>query len=118
MQAFVMIDSLGIMISVDVNVKNWLIKFGIMVGLCRILACVHVNVINPETLVNTSIALFVNREKDWLISWSKNVMRILMKMKWFKTRIYDFGLNKKAYKSFILYVITLIIACILFNYEY
>ena len=53
MQAFVMIDSVGIMINADVNAKNWLIKVDVMMGLYGILVRVNVNVLKHAVLVNT-----------------------------------------------------------------
>ena len=52
MQVFVMIDTVGIVISAGVNIKNSLIKVDVMVGLFGILARLNVNVINRVMLVN------------------------------------------------------------------
>ena len=80
MQVFVMIDGVRIKINADMNVKNWLIKVGVMMNLFGILACVNENKINNAILVNTWITWIVNVERSWLIKWLKNVMKILMKM--------------------------------------
>ena len=53
MQAFVIIDSGGIIISAGVNVKNCLIKVGVMMGLFGILARVNLNMASRVMLVNT-----------------------------------------------------------------
>ena len=63
---FVMIDSVGIAINANVNVKNWLIKAGVIMGLFGTL--VHVNVINHTMLVNTWINWIVHGERGWLIA--------------------------------------------------
>ena len=50
MQMFVIINSVGIMINADVNVKNRLIKINVMMYFFGILA--HVNVVNHIILMN------------------------------------------------------------------
>ena len=49
MQVFVMMSNLGIMINVDVNVKNLLTKEDIIKNLFGILLFVNLNVINHVT---------------------------------------------------------------------
>ena len=63
MQVFVMIDTVGIVISAGVNIKNLLIKVDVMVGLFGILARLNVNVINRVMLVNIWIIWIVNAER-------------------------------------------------------
>ena len=46
MQLFVIINNIGIMISGDVNAKNWLIVEDVIKDLLGILVIVNVNVIN------------------------------------------------------------------------
>ena len=53
MQVFVRINNAGIMISVDVNAKNWLTKVDIMMDLFGILVYVNVIVINNVMLENS-----------------------------------------------------------------
>ena len=52
MLVFVIIKNVGIMISVDVNVKNWLTKVYLIHNLFGILVIVNVNVINYVTEQN------------------------------------------------------------------
>ena len=73
MKAFVIIDCVEIMINADVNVKNQFIKVGMMMGLFGILARVNVNMIN-HVMLNC-------KDRKRLISWLKNVVKILMEMK-------------------------------------
>ena len=46
MRLFVMISSVGIVINTDANVKNWFIRVSVMMDLIGILASVNVNVIS------------------------------------------------------------------------
>ena len=52
MQPFVIINNVGIMINVGVNVKNGLIKFYVIEDIFGILVIVNVNVINHVMLEN------------------------------------------------------------------
>ena len=52
MQAFVIINNIGIMINADVNIKNWLTKEYAIKDLFGILAIVNVNGINHVILEN------------------------------------------------------------------
>ena len=63
MQAFVMIDSVQIVVNGDVNVKNWLIKASMMMDLSGILARLSVNVINHVMLGNIWIMHISNAER-------------------------------------------------------
>ena len=67
-QVFVIINNVGIMINADVNVKNCLTKEYVIKNLFGILAIVNVNVINVE--------------KFQLTNQLKNIVKILMKIKY------------------------------------
>ena len=60
MQVFVIINNVEMMIYVDANVKNWLIK-----DIFRILVITSVNVINRVMLVSICIIKPLSAEKDW-----------------------------------------------------
>ena len=64
-QAFVIINNVGMMINVDANVKNWLIKVYAIKDMLGILVIVNVNVINHVMLVSIWIMKIVNLEKGW-----------------------------------------------------
>ena len=64
MQVFVMMSNLGIMINVDVNVKNLLIKEDIIKNLFGILLFVNLNVINHVTQDSIQTIKIVNVEKN------------------------------------------------------
>ena len=64
MQMFVITNNVGIMIDVDVNVKNLLTKEDAKKDLFEIQVFVNVNVINRVTLVNIQTIKIVNVEKD------------------------------------------------------
>ena len=68
MHAFVMKNSVGIMINADVNVENWLIKVVVIMDLIGIQACVRVSVMNHVMLVNTLIMWIVNAERGLLVN--------------------------------------------------
>ena len=80
MQMFVITNNVGIMIDVDVNVKNLLTKEDAKKDLFEIQVFVNVNVINRVTLVNIQTIKIANVEKDQLINLWKNVVKILMKI--------------------------------------
>ena len=61
---FVITNNVGIMIDVDVNVKNLLTKEDAKKDLFEIQVFVNVNVINRVTLVNIQTIKIVNVEKD------------------------------------------------------
>ena len=64
MQVFVMMSNLGIMINVDVNVKNLLAKEDIIKNLFGILLFVNLNVINHVTQDSIQTIKIVNVEKN------------------------------------------------------
>ena len=64
MQMFVITNNVGIMIDVDVNVKNLLTKEDAKKDLFEIQVFVNVNVINRVTLVNIQTIKIANLEKD------------------------------------------------------
>ena len=61
---FVITNNVGIMIDVDVNVKNLLTKEDAKKDLFEIQVFVNVNVINRVTLVNIQTIKIANVEKD------------------------------------------------------
>ena len=61
---FVITNNVGIMIDVDVNVKNLLTKEDAKKDLFEIQVFVNVNVINRVTLVNIQTIKIANLEKD------------------------------------------------------
>ena len=65
MQVFGIINKVGIMINVDANVKNRLIKVYAIKYMLEILVIVSVNVINHVILVSIHIMKMVNVEKGW-----------------------------------------------------
>ena len=65
MQVFVIIKNAGIIINVNVNVKNWLIKAYAIKNIFGILIIVNVNVITLVILVSIWTRKIVNVEKDW-----------------------------------------------------
>ena len=66
MQAFEIINHVGIMINADVNAKNWLKKVNGMMDFFGILVYANVNVINYIILENIYIMKIVSLEKtDW-----------------------------------------------------
>ena len=83
MQVFVMICNRGIVTNADVTAKNWLTKFDVIMNLFRIIVYENANVINHMMLENIYIMQIVNARKYWLRSYLKNVVKILMQVKWF-----------------------------------
>ena len=79
MQAFVIIKNVGIMINVDANVKNWLMKVYAIKDNPAILVITSVNVINYAMLMSIQIMKTVSVGNDWQINWQKNVLKILMR---------------------------------------
>ena len=65
MQVFVIINNVGMMINVDANVKNWLIKVYAIKDMLGISVIVSVNVINHAVLVSICIMKTVSVEKGW-----------------------------------------------------
>ena len=53
MQVFVMTNTGRTVINADGNVKNWLIKIDVMVGIYGMLVCVNVNVKKRVILMST-----------------------------------------------------------------
>ena len=64
MQVFVIISNVGIMINVDANVKNQLIKVYVIRDIYGILVIVSVNVINHVMLANILIIKIVSVGKN------------------------------------------------------
>ena len=64
-QAFVIINNVGMMINVDANVKNWLIKVYEIKDMLGTPATVSVDVINHAMLVSIWITKTVSVEKGW-----------------------------------------------------
>ena len=79
MQVFVTINNVGMMINVDANVKNWLIKVYAIKDMLGILVVVSVNAINHVMLVSNWIMKTVSVEKGWQMNLQRNVLKILMK---------------------------------------
>ena len=65
MQLFVIINNDGIMINIDVNVKNWLIKVYAIKDMLRMLVIVSVNAVYHMMLVSISIMKNINLAKGW-----------------------------------------------------
>ena len=81
MQVFVITNNNGIKINIDVNVKNQLKKEDVIQHLFKILETMNVKVINHVILENIQIIKIVNAEKNQLIKYLKNVVKILIEMK-------------------------------------
>ena len=64
MQVFVTIKSVGMMINIDANLKNWLIRVYVIDDIFRILVILCVNVINHVVLESIWIKRIVNAGKD------------------------------------------------------
>ena len=84
MQVFLIINNDGMKINAGGNVKNWLIKEVVIIDLLGILVVLNVNVINH---INVNVMLeniWTNKtsaEKNQLIIYLKNVLKMLMKKK-------------------------------------
>ena len=63
MPVFVIINNVGMMINVDANVNNWLIKVHLIMDIFGILVIVNVNVINHVMLVSTWVIKIVSAGK-------------------------------------------------------
>ena len=83
MQVLVKVKNVGIMINVNVNAKNWLTEEDVKRDLHGILVIANVNVINHVMLENIYIMEIVNVERGGFISLFKNLVKILIEMKWF-----------------------------------
>ena len=81
MQVLVIINNVGTKINVDANVKNGLEKEDAIKNLYGILVIVNMSVTNHVMLEDIQVMKTVNTENNQLISQSKNVVKILMKMK-------------------------------------
>ena len=68
MQMLIIINNVGMMINVDANVKNWLIKVHAIKDMLGILVVVSVNVINHVMLASIWIMKTVSVEKGWQIN--------------------------------------------------
>ena len=68
MQMLVIINNVGMMINVDANVKNWLIKVYAIKDMLGILVVVSVNAINHVMLASIWIMKTVSVEKGWQIN--------------------------------------------------
>ena len=79
MQLFVIISKDGMNINADVNAKNSLRKQYVVMDLIGILAIVNVYVLTHVILENTQVKNNVSVEKGQLISYLRNVMKILMR---------------------------------------
>ena len=77
MQVFVLINSAGMKINADVNVKNEFMREFLIKDLFGILVIVSGNVINHVMLVSIQITKILSAEKNQLINWSKNVPKML-----------------------------------------
>ena len=79
MQLFVIISKDGMNINADVNAKNSLRKQYVVMDLIGILAIVNVYVLTHVILENTQVKNNVSVEKGQLISYLRNLMKILMR---------------------------------------
>ena len=79
MQVFVRINKGGIKINADVNAKNGLTKVYAIKDLFGIPVTVGVNVINRVILVSIQTMKIISVEKNQLINWLKNVLKLMMK---------------------------------------
>ena len=77
MQVFVLINSAGMKINADVNVKNEFMREFLIKDLFGILVIVSGNVINHVMLMSIQITKILSAEKNQLINWSKNVPKML-----------------------------------------
>ena len=64
MRAFVIVNNVGMMINVDANVKNWLIKVCVVKDMLEILVIVSVNVINHTMLMADKLVEEWNENTD------------------------------------------------------
>ena len=64
MRAFVIVSNVGMMINVDANVNNWLIKVCVVKDMLGILVVVSVNVINHAMLVADKLVEECNENID------------------------------------------------------
>ena len=64
MQLFVIINNVGILINLDVNIKNQLIKKCVIKDIIGILVIENLNVINRVILVSIKIMKIVNAERE------------------------------------------------------
>ena len=65
MRAFVITNNVEMIINVDANVKNWLIKVYAIKDMLGILVIVSVSVINHETLGRIWIMKTVSVDEGW-----------------------------------------------------
>ena len=102
MQACVVIKSFGMMINVDANVKNLLIKVYVIENIFGILVIAGVKVINHAMLVSIWIMKTVSVKKGWQIYWWRNVVRILMKQHQLEQRYLSMEMSVYVLTQFIL----------------
>ena len=102
MQACVVIKSFGMMINVDANVKNLLIKVYVIENIFGILVIAGVKVINHAMLVSIWIMKTVSVKKGWQIYWWRNVVRILMKQHQLEQRYLSMEMSAYVLTQFIL----------------
>ena len=102
MQACVVIKSFGMMINVDANVKNLLIKVYVIENIFGILVIAGVKVINHAMLVSIWIMKTVSVKKGWQIYWWRNVVRILMKQHQLEQRYLSMKMSVYVLTQFIL----------------
>ena len=102
MQACVVIKSFGMMIKVDANVKNLLIKVYVIENIFGILVIAGVKVINHAMLVSIWIMKTVSVKKGWQIYWWRNVVRILMKQHQLEQRYLSMEMSVYVLTQFIL----------------
>ena len=102
MQACVVIKSFGMMINVDANVKNLLIKVYVIENIFGILVIAGVKVINHAMLVSIWIMKIVSVKKGWQIYWWRNVVRILMKQHQLEQRYLSMEMSVYVLTQFIL----------------
>ena len=79
MQVFVIINNVAMMINADGDIKNQLIKEIVMKDLFGILVIVNMNVKNYLILDSIQVMKVLSVEENWLTNWLKNLLKILMK---------------------------------------
>ena len=79
MQVFVTINNVETKINASVNAKNWLIKVYAIKDLFGAQVIANGDVINRVVLVSIQITKIVSVEKNQLINWLKNLLKLKIK---------------------------------------
>ena len=72
------------MINADGDIKNQLMKEIVIKDLFGILVIVNMNVKNYVILDSIQVMKVLSVEENWLTNWLKNVLKILMKRNWLR----------------------------------